>query len=188
VRADLVAQQLPGGLLDQLHEQGLIYADADRAVVFLQRDWVKRAVTGAHRLIADRFSGPMLGSDMNKGRFYWLRGGLATDAVQRVVVGQTPLDALALGLLEPLPKVRTMYLAADEELPIGYLQRFSAKRVVVALNQDELGQPLAQQARQALPQVRQMQPEQMDWIRTLRVGQRRAIQQKIKAQSQMEQD
>jgi Plasmid recombination enzyme len=188
VRADLVAQQLPGGLLDQLHEQGLIYADEAGAVVFLQRDWVTQAVTGAHRLIADRFSGPMLGSDMSKGRFFWLRGGRATDAVQRVVVGQTPMDALALGLLGPLPKGRTMYLAADEELPIGYLQGFPAKRVVVALNQDELGQRLAQQARQALPQVRQMQPEQMDWIRALQVEQRRAIQQKIKAQSQMELD
>jgi Plasmid recombination enzyme len=180
VRADLMAQQLPGGLLDQLHEQGLIYAYEDGAVIFLQRDWVTRAVTGAHRLNADLFSGPMLGSDMNKGRFYWLRGGLATDVVQRVVVGQTPMDALALGLLEPLPKVRTMYLAADGELPLEYLQGFPAKRVTLAMNRDALGEQLAQEAREEMPQVEQTQPEGVDWVESLRVGRAQSVRQLVK--------
>jgi Plasmid recombination enzyme len=179
---------LPSSLVVRLHQQGLVYADEQEDAIFLHRDWVTQAVTGAGRLRDLRFNSTVSGSDLAQGRFYWLRGGAATDPVQRVVVAQTPVDALALGLLEPLPQVRTMYLAVDGELPIGYLQGFPAKRVTVALNQDELGQRLAQQARQELPQVRQMQPEQMDWIRALQVEQRRAIQQKIKAQSPMELD
>jgi hypothetical protein len=166
-----------------LHEQGLIYADEDGAVIFLQRDWVTREVTGAHRLIADLFSGPMLGSDLAKGGFYWLRGGLAKDAVQRVVVGQTPMDALALGLLEPLPQVRTMYLAVDGVLPLEYLQGFPAKQVTIAMNQNELGQRLAEQARRELPEARQVMSEQEDWIRMLQVRQHESIQRQMQGRS-----
>jgi hypothetical protein len=175
VRANFVSQQLPGALIDQLHEQGLLYADEAGNAVFLQRDLVTRSVTGAYRLSQDGFSGTILGSDRSKGRFYWLRGGAATDAVQQVVVGQTPIDVLALGLIEPMPKVRTIYLSADGVLPLGYLQGFAAKRVRVAMNRDALGERLAQEAREELPQVKQMQPEGVDWVESLRVGRARSI-------------
>jgi Plasmid recombination enzyme len=180
MRVDLVARQLPGALIDQLHEQGLLYADERAAVIFLQRDLVTRSVTGAYRLSGDGFSGTLLGSDRFKGRFYWLRGGAATDEVQQVVVGQTPIDVLALGLMEPMPKVRTMYLSADGVLPIEFLQGFAAKRVRVAMNRDVLGERLVQEAREGLPQVKQMQPEGVDWVESLRVGMARSIQQQMR--------
>jgi hypothetical protein len=180
VRADFVSQQLPGALIDQLHEQGLLYADEAGATIFLQRDLVTRSVTGAYRVSGDGFGGTMLGSDRAKGRFYWLRGGAATDAVQQVVVGQTPIDVLALGLMEPMPKVRTMYLSADGVLPLVYLRGFVAKRVRVAMNRDALGERLAQEAREGLPQVKQMQPEGLDWVESLRVGMARSIRQQMR--------
>jgi hypothetical protein len=179
VRADFVSQQLPGALIDQLHEQGLLYADKAGAAIFLQRDLVTRSVTGAYRVSGDGFSGTMLGSDRAKGQFYCLRGGDATDAVQQVVVGQTPIDVLALGLMEPMPKVRTMYLSADGVLPLAYLRGFAAKRVRVAMNRDEIGERLAQEAREELPQVKQMLPEQGDWVESLRVERVRSIKHKV---------
>jgi hypothetical protein len=179
VHAYFVSQQLPGALLDQLYEQGLLYADEQGAAIFLQRDLVTRSVTGAYRLSRDGFSGTLLGSDRAKGRFYWLRGGVATDVVQQVVVGQTPIDALALALIEPMPKVRTMYLSADGVLPLAYLQGFVAKRVRVAMNRDALGERLAQEAREELPQVKQVVPEQEDWVESLRVGRARSVRQQM---------
>jgi Plasmid recombination enzyme len=183
VRADFVSQQLPGALLDQLHEQGLLYADTEGAAIFLQRDLVTRSVTGAYRVSGDGFSGTLLGSDRAKGRFYWLRGGAATDVVQQVVVGQTPIDVLALGLRSPMPKVRTMYLSADGVLPLVYLRGFAAKRVRVAMNRDALGERLAQEAREGLPQVKQMQPEGLDWVESLRVGMARSVKDAVQGRS-----
>jgi hypothetical protein len=96
-----------------------------------------------------------------------------------VVVGQSPIDALALGLMEPMPKVRTMYLSADGMLPLAYLQGFAAKRVRVAMNRDALGERLTQEAREESPQVKQMQPEEVDWVESLRVGMARSIQRQM---------
>jgi Plasmid recombination enzyme len=180
IRADLVARQLPGALLDQLHEQGLLYAGEEGNAIFLQRDLVTRSVTGAYRLSEDGSGGTLLGSDRAKGRFYWLRGGDATDVVQQVVVGQTPIDVLALGLMGSMPKVRTMYLSADGVLPLAYLRGFASKRVRVGMNRDALGERLAQEAREELPQVKQMQPEGVDWVESLRVGMARSIQQQMR--------
>jgi hypothetical protein len=183
IRADFVSQQLPGALLDQLHEQGLLYADEQGAAIFVQRDLQSRSVTGAYRLSRDGFSGTLLGSDRAKGRFYWLRGGAATDAVQQVVVGQTPIDALAIGLIEPLPKVRTMYLSADGTLPLAYLQGLAAKQVRVALNRDAVGQQLAEVMREGLPKVKVVWPEQVGWMESLRMGRERAVRQGLKEQA-----
>jgi hypothetical protein len=183
VRADFVSQQLPGALIDQLHEQGLLYADERGAAIFLQRDWVTRSVTGAYRLSRDGFSGTLLGSDRAKGRFYWLRGGEPTDAVQQVVVGQTPIDALALGLSSPMPKERTMYVSADGVLPLAYLRGSSPKWVRVAMNRDGVGERLAQEAREGLPQVKQMQPEGVDWVESLAVGRARSVRDAVRGRS-----
>jgi hypothetical protein len=182
VRKELAARHLPEKLLDQLHQQGLLYADERGAIIFVQRDLQARSVTGAYRMSRNGWNGTVVGSDLAKGRFYWLRGGQATDAVQRVVVGQTPIDVLALGLMEPLPKLRTIYLSVDGVLPLEYLQGFSPKRVRVAMNRDGTGQRLAGEAQESLPQVKQMHPEQEDWIGSLRVG--RAIRQNLQGMSQ----
>ena len=69
IHADLVSQQPPGALIDQLHEQGLLYADEQGNTIFLQRDLVTRSVTGAYWLSEDGFSGTILGSDRAKGDF-----------------------------------------------------------------------------------------------------------------------
>jgi Plasmid recombination enzyme len=184
VHAYFVSQQLPGALIDQLHEQGLLYADEQGAAIFLQRDLVTRSVTGAYRLSRDGFSGTLLGSDRAKGRFYWLRGGAATDAVQQVVVGQTPIDTLAVGLMEPMPKERTMYLSADGVLPLEYLQGFSPKRVRALMNREQVGQRLAEEVREKLPQVRQVVPEQEDWVESLRVGRARSVRDVVQGRSE----
>ncbi len=150
-------------------------------MIFIQRDLQTREITGAYRLREGGFSGTMLGSDRAKGRFYWLRGGQADDAVQRVVVGQTPIDVLAIGLMQPEPPVRTLYLSADGALPIEYLQGFGAKQVVVMVNRDAGGDRLREQAQRALPAVRCQQSGQRDWLEDLQVMHQMAIQQRLQS-------
>jgi hypothetical protein len=99
--------------------------------------------------------------------------------VQQVVVGQTPMDVLAIGVMLPAPMVKTMYLSADGALPTEYLQTFSQERVRVGINRDEMGWHLAQQAREELPQVRQVQSSETDWVESLQVEQARSIQQQM---------
>jgi hypothetical protein len=100
-------------------------------------------------------------------------------AVQRVVVGQKPIYMVAIGVMEGMPEKRTMYLSADGVLPTAFLQAFSLEQVWVAMNRDELGERLAEEAREGLPQVRQVMPEAADWVRTLRAVQGRSIQQQM---------
>jgi hypothetical protein len=187
VRSYFVAQHLPGGLIDALHEQGLLYADSEGDVVFLQRDLVTKEVTGAYSQSGDGFSGTVLGSDRSRGRFYCLLGGDLTGDVERVIVAQTPIDAVALGVMEGILEKRTMYLSADGVLPTAFLQDFSPEHVRVAMNRDEQGQRLAEEVREALPQVRQVMPEEEDWVRSLRAVQGRSIQaQMMRGRSDLE--
>jgi Plasmid recombination enzyme len=179
VREYYVSQQLPGGLIDGLHDQGLLYADDEGNAVFLQRDFETKEVTGAYRQSGDSFSGTVLGSDRGRGRFYCLLGGELTGEVERVVVAQRPIDALALGMMEGMPEQRTMYLSADGALPMAFLQQFPADRVRVAMNRDEVGRRLAEEAKEALPDVRQVMPEQGDWVERMRVVQARSIQRQM---------
>jgi hypothetical protein len=57
--------------------------------------------------------------------------------VERVVVAQTPIDAVAIGMMEGMPEKRTMYLSADGVLSIEFLQDFSPEQVRVAMNRDD---------------------------------------------------
>jgi hypothetical protein len=90
--------------------------------VFLQRDLATKEITGANRQSGDRFSGTVLGSDRGKGRFYCLLGGEPTGKVERVILAQTPIDAVTIGVMEAMPEKRTMYLSADGVLPTAFLQ------------------------------------------------------------------
>jgi hypothetical protein len=76
--------------------------------------------------------------------------------VERVILAQTPVDAMAIGVMEAMPAKRTMYLSADVVLPTAFLQGFSPEQTRVAMNRDELGQRLAEEAREGLPNVRQV--------------------------------
>jgi hypothetical protein len=182
VQANLVALQLPGKLIDALHEQGLLYADDAGDLVFLQRDFQTQAITGAYVQRKEGVGEMVLGSEPRLGRFYWLRGGKAGDRVQRVVVGQTPLDALALGLMQAEPKVRTMYLSADGVLPLDYLRGVATGQIRVAMNRDEQGEQLRLEAKESLPHVKQVQPTKVDWIESLRSERESVIRQLIERQ------
>jgi Plasmid recombination enzyme len=181
VRSYFVGQQLPGGLIDALHDQGLLYADGEGNAVFLQRDLHSQEVTGAYRQNGDSFSGTVLGSDRERGRFYWLRGGQPEDAVKQVVVGQTPMDAVAIGVMRPVPAVKTMYLSVDGVMPTEYLRECAPNKVTVAMNQDELGQHLVRQAQEELSQVRQIRPKQVDWMEELKRDRQLLIQRQLQA-------
>ncbi|MBF2078912.1 MAG: plasmid recombination protein [Synechococcales cyanobacterium T60_A2020_003] len=182
VRDYFISQKLPGGLIDALHDQGLLYADEDGNAVFVQRDFQSREVTGAYVMSGDAFSGSVLVSDLSRGRFYWLRGGEPDDAVKRVVVGQSPADMLAIGVMDNSPQEKTMYLSADGCLPTPFLQSFEPEQITLRLNRDVQGQNLARQAQELLPDVRQVVAPQADWFRHLQQVRQADIQRQLQAQ------
>jgi hypothetical protein len=76
-----------------------------------------------------------------------------------------------------------MYLSADGVLPLAYLRGFVAKRVRVAMNRDALGERLAQEAREELPQVKQMVPEGADWVEALQREHRCSVRRQMQGRS-----
>jgi DNA-binding TFAR19-related protein (PDSD5 family) len=47
------------------------------------------------------------------------------------------------------------------------------------MNRDTLGERLTQEAREELPQVKQMQPEGVNWVESLRVARARSVRQLV---------
>jgi hypothetical protein len=74
---------------------------------------------------------------------------------------------------------RTMYLSADGAIPVEYLQSFPSERVMLAMNQDEVGQRMGLEIRETLPQVRQLMLEQADWVKTLQMEKVQSIRQQL---------
>jgi hypothetical protein len=114
VRAHLTqGLRLPEGLVDQLHRQGLVYADADRRIVFLHRDLNGEAFTGATVYsIEDGEYCVAEGNRRSQGWFY-VEAGNAEESMQRVVCVDSPIEAMALWVLEQPVRGRTLYLAVS---------------------------------------------------------------------------
>jgi hypothetical protein len=64
-----------------------------------------------------------------------------------VVVAQSPIDAVAIGVMEAMPEKRTMYLSADGVLPTEFLQGFSPEQDWVRSLRAVQGRSIQQQMR-----------------------------------------
>jgi Plasmid recombination enzyme len=164
VRAHLTqGLRLPEGLVDQLHRQGLVYADADRRIVFLHRDLNSEAVTGATGYsIEDGEYGVAEGSRRSQGWFY-VEVGNADEPMQRVICVDSPIEALSKWGLEQPGQGRSLYLAANPgmQLPLDWLQRSAA--VVLACGVDKPGKALVLQIQAQVPGVLQEYPQGEGW-------------------------
>jgi Protein of unknown function (DUF3991)/Toprim-like len=133
-------RKLPSGLVDKLHEQGLVYADQNQNVVFIRRSINESKITGASlRGTAgedNQFKGLAKGSKRKEGWFYLTQGEQSRDPVRRVVLVESPIDAMSLAVLERTDSVKTLYLSTDGAgvIPIEYLKE--VKDVVIALDRD----------------------------------------------------
>ena len=159
-------RKLPSGLVDRLHQQGLIYADQQQNLVFLRRSIETKKVTGANlRGTAkenNRFKGLVKGTRRSAGWFYFEQGEQFEDAVKRVVLVESAIDALSLAVLERTDSKKTLYISSDGagNLPLDFLRQ---KEVVIAFDNDHAGKTMAQTVQAELPNAVRKTPKHKDW-------------------------
>ncbi|HEY9772149.1 MAG TPA: MobV family relaxase [Coleofasciculaceae cyanobacterium] len=162
---------LPSGLVDKLHEQGLVYADQNQNAVFLRRSLDEDKITGATlRGTAgedNQFKGLAKGSKRKEGWFYLTKGEQSSDPIRRVVLVESPIDAMSLAVLERTDSLKTLYLSTDGAgvIPIEYLK--SVKDVVIAFDRDRSGQSMAERIKTQLPNAVSKTPKAIDWNQDL---------------------
>ena len=160
-------RKLPSALVDKLHQQGLVYADCNQNAVFIRRDLDETKITGANlRGTAgekNKFKGLAKGSKRSEGWFYFGSGEQSGDAVRRVVLVESPIDAMSLSVLERTDSKKTLYLSTDGagSIPTEYLEE--VKDVVIALDNDDAGREMAQRIKSQLPNAVVKIPKAIDW-------------------------
>lgn len=164
-------RKLPSGLVDRLHEQGLIYADQNQNAVFIRRSLDESKITGANlRGTAgedNKFKGLAKGSKRKEGWFHFQQGEQSGDPVRRVVLVESPIDAMSLAVLERTDSKKTLYLSADGAggIPTEYLKEF--KDIVIAYDNDQAGNLMAQRVKSQLPNAVCKSPKAVDWNQEL---------------------
>lgn len=171
---------LPATWVDRFHETGLIYADDYRNVVFLRysdrhndQSWSRHEVTGASlrgtRDSEHAFYGLAPGSSRENG-WFWLRS--ANGEVDRVVLTESPIDAISLAVLEkeksPNSTTVSIYLSTDGSgaIPTTALQEVLNRdgQVIAAFDVDKPGEKMAWRFTEMLPGITRMTPAQgKDW-------------------------
>ena len=166
-------RRLPSSLVDSLHQQGLVYADDKQNAVFIRRS-LESEITGATlrgTAGADNtFKGLAIGSKRNAGWFYFQRGGLSSDPISRAVLVESPIDAMSIAVLERTESRKTIYLSTDGagQVPIEFLRQLPAQSVLVAYDNDQPGDSMAQRAMEQLPNSVRRTPKAVDWNEELK--------------------
>ena len=164
-------RKLPSGLVDRLHEQGIIYADQNQNAVFIRRSIESEKIRGASlRGTAgsdNKFKGLAKGSKRREGWFYFESGEQSGDPVRRVVLVESPIDAMSLSVLERTDSLKTLYLSTDGagQIPTEYLKE--VKEVAIAFDRDRAGREMAARIKAFLPNAVVKTPSSVDWNRDL---------------------
>jgi Relaxase/Mobilisation nuclease domain len=172
-------------LVQPLQRQGLGYVDQQRNVVFIKRD-LNGEKSGAlvwdtHRQDNRCMEYPE-NSDRSQGWFYLKLGGEPEDKIERVILCDSPIEALSIAHIDRdahkgQPPVRTMYMAVDDpnSLPLELLK--DVNRISLAFNNDEQGNQTAQVVQKILPQAKRVAPSGRTWNEILIEAQQREMQQ-----------
>ncbi|PSB43219.1 hypothetical protein C7B80_24870, partial [Cyanosarcina cf. burmensis CCALA 770] len=158
---------LPESLVEDLHSQGLIYADAKQNAVFLRKS-LEGEVTGASlrgTYMDSKFKGLATGTRRDEGWFIISQG---QGQLQRIVLVESPIDAMSAAALAKQKTGTTMFISGDGagSIPTEFLQRHLANggQVIVAYDADSAGEEMAQKAIEVLPQATRTQPAYgKDW-------------------------
>ena len=154
-------------MVDALHEQGLVYADDKQNAVFIRRTLDESKITGATlRGTAgenNTFKGLAKGTKRSEGWFYFQQGGQSSDPIKRAVLVESPIDAMSFAVLDRNDSRRTVYISTDGagSIPKEFLQQL--KDVVVAYDNDEPGNLMAQRVISQLPNSLRRTPKAIDW-------------------------
>jgi hypothetical protein len=181
VREYLVeTRKLPAVMIDRLHERGLIYADDMQNAVFVRHHinshgnvWQRIQQAGASLRGTwgenNSFHGLVPGSSREQG-WFWV--GTGKGEVKRVMLTESPIDALSLATLEKETRREVndglIYLSVDGSgaIPVEALRQVLEQggQVVVAFDADQAGEIMAWRIAQELPGVRRMKPSYgKDW-------------------------
>jgi 5S rRNA maturation endonuclease (ribonuclease M5) len=167
-------RRLPSSLVDQLHQQRLIYADSKQNAVFIRRSLDDETITGATlrgTAGADNtFKGLALGSKRSAGWFHFQQGGQSGDPIQRAVLVESPIDAMSFAVLDRTQSRKTIYLSTDGagQLPVEFLRTLPAKSVIVAYDNDQSGDLMALHVMEQLPNSVRKQSKAIDWNEELK--------------------
>ena len=162
-------RRLPSSLVDQLHQQGLVYADDKQNAVFIRRDLEQQTITGATlrgTAGADNtFKGLALASKRSNGWFHFQKGGQSDDQIQRAVLVESPIDAISFAVLDRTDSRKTLYLSTDGagQVPLEFLRTLPASSVLVAYDNDQAGNSMALQVMEQLPNCVRKLPKAHDW-------------------------
>jgi hypothetical protein len=166
VRSQLTTKkQLPAKLVDQLHDQGLIYADSGGKLVCLHRDFEER-VTGAtsidlgwEQIDGESNFKPRLttidGSNLTGGWYYFQSPSQGN--IDKVVIVDDPLEAITYATLNPAEQTK-LFLSGHE----GFWMpgdKLTSVDVVVATDAQLLNLPI---------QVEYQFPQSGSWGEDLR--------------------
>ena len=161
------SRKLPSGLVDSLHQQGLIYADDQQNAVFIRRSLDESKKTGATlRGTAgedNTFKGLAPGTKRSEGWFYFPQGGQSSDPIYRAVLVESPIDAMSFAVLDRNDSRRTIYISTDGagHVPNEFLQQL--RDVVIAYDNDQSGNLMAQKVLSQLPNGVRKTPKAIDW-------------------------
>jgi len=164
-------RKLPSALVDKLHEQGLIYADDNQNAVFIRRSINEEKITGASLRGTvgedNQFKGLAKGSRRSDGWFYFDKGEQSNDPVRRVVLVESPIDAMSLAVLERTDSKKTLYLSTDGagQIPTEYLKEVG--EVAIAFDRDRPGREMAEKIKEQLPKATVKTPKAIDWNQDL---------------------
>jgi 5S rRNA maturation endonuclease (ribonuclease M5) len=158
-------RRLPSGIVDDLHQQGLVYADGRQNAVFVRRSLDGEVMGAALRGTVgegNSFKGLAACSRRSEGWFYTVSGGEEGQAIERVVLVEGAIDALSFQTLDRSQE-RTMILATDGmgALPMAWLRQ--VERVEMAFDRDAAGEAMAKRVQQEIPQAIRVEPERKDW-------------------------
>ena len=167
----IFASFTPSGLVDRLHERGLIYADKNQNAVFIRRALDESRITGASLRGTvgedNKFKGLAKGSRRKDGWFYFTKGEQSSDPVRRVVLVESPIDAMSLAVLERTDSKKTLYLSTDGAggIPTEYLKEVG--EVVIAFDRDLAGREMTERIKSQLPEGSTKTPLSNDWNQEL---------------------
>ncbi|OWY64277.1 hypothetical protein B7486_48150 [cyanobacterium TDX16] len=151
-------------LVDELHQQGIVYADGKQNAVFVRKS-IDGVLTGASlrgTYNDSKFKGLATGSRREGGWFSFVRG---EGELKRIVIVESAIDAMSAAALAQQPG-KTMFLSTDGagSLPMSWLKQQQGVQVIVAHDADRAGEEMAWKVALELPAVTRAIPSGgKDW-------------------------
>ena len=109
------------------------------------------------------FKGLAKGTKRSEGWFYFQQGGQSSDPISRAVLVESPIDAMSFAVLDRNDSRRTIYLSTDGagSIPHEFLRQL--KDLIVAYDNDQAGNLMAQKVISQLPNTVRKTPKAIDW-------------------------